>query len=148
VASGKSTWGGVAVGGQRADGLNTLINNRQDFAFTSDDRYVWAGVPSEEVNKLFYDFTGAEVPAPQNGDKYLVSYIDAGLSPDGKHVAGDFAGEAWTTSSYVIDSATGEKTEIHGQVTIGSDKEVPLSGFLGGSTDVSAGRWKPVFAQR
>ena len=182
VASGKSTWGGVAVGGQRADGLSTLVNNRQDFAFTSDGRYVWAGVPSEEVNKLFYDPTGTEVPAPENGDKYLVSYIAAGLSPDGKRVAGDFAGQAWTTSSYVIDSATGEKTEIHGQellawaddksliawdigkgdsgagksefharlvlVTIGSDKEVPLSGFLGGSTDVSAGRWKPVFATR
>ncbi|MFJ8136480.1 WD40 repeat domain-containing protein [Streptomyces sp. NPDC096013] len=181
VASGKSTWGGVAAGGERADGVSTSVNNRQDFAFTSDGRHVWAGILSDDVNKLFYDSTGAEVPAPEDGSTYLVWYITAGLSPDGKHVAGDFAGQTWTTSSYVIDSATGEKTEIHGQellawaddrsliawdtgkgegagksefhqrlvlVTIGSDKEVPLSGFLGGSTDVSAGRWKPVFAQR
>ncbi|WP_329247353.1 WD40 repeat domain-containing protein [Streptomyces sp. NBC_01478] len=181
VASGKGTWGGVAVGGRRADGLSTFVNNRQDFAPTPDGRYVWAGgIASDEVNKLFYDSTGAEVPAPENGSKYLLSYVDAGMSPDGKRVAGDFAGRKWTTSSYVTDSATGAQTEVHGQqllawaddkslvawdvgkgegegksefhqrlvlVTIGSDKEVPLSGFRKG-TDASAGRWQPVFAQR
>lgn len=182
VASGKGSWAGVTVGGQRADGLTTLVNYRQDFALTRDGRYIWAGLPSDEVDKLFYDFTGAEVPAPEDGSKYLVWFVDAGMSPDGKHVAGDFAGQTWTTSSYLIDSATGEKSEVRGQqllawaddksliawdigkgdsgagksefharlvlVTIGSDKEVPLSGFLGGSTDVSAGRWQPVFATR
>ncbi|MGW0830164.1 WD40 repeat domain-containing protein [Streptomyces prunicolor] len=181
VASGKGPWGAVEVGdGQRADGRNGQINNRQDFALTRDGRYVWGGVPSDDIGKLFYDFTGAEVPGPEDGDKYLSWSIGAGLSPTGKRVAGDFAGQAWTTSSYVVDSATGAKTEIHGQellawaddrtliawdvgkgegegksefhqrlmlVTIGSDKEVPLSGFRMG-TDVSAGRWQPVFAQR
>ncbi|MBK3581506.1 WD40 repeat domain-containing protein [Streptomyces sp. MBT65] len=181
VASGKGTWAGVAVGGQRADGLSTFVNNRQDFAPTPDGRYVWAGgIASDDVNKLFYDPTGAEVPAPENGSKYLLSYVDAGMSPDGKRVAGDFAGQKWTTSSYVVDSATGARTEVHGQqllawaddrsliawdvgkgdgegksefhqrlvlITIGSDKEVPLSGFRKG-TDVSAGRWQPVFARR
>lgn len=116
VASGKGTWGGVAVGGRRADGLSTFVNNRQDFAPTPDGRYVWAGgIASDEVNKLFYDSTGAEVPAPENGSKYLLSYVDAGMSPDGKRVAGDFAGRKWTTSSYVTDSATGAQTEVHGQ---------------------------------
>ncbi|MFJ2155976.1 WD40 repeat domain-containing protein [Streptomyces sp. NPDC087856] len=182
VASGKGSWGGVDVGdGQRVDGRNGQINNRQDFALTRDGRYVWGGVPSDDIGKLFYDFSGAEVPGPVDGEKYLSWSIEAGLSPNGKRVAGDFAGVTWSTSSYVLDSATGEKTEVHGQellawaddksliawdvakgegagksefharlvlVTIGSDKEVPLSGFLGGSTDVSAGRWKPVFVQR
>jgi hypothetical protein len=181
VASGKGPWGSVEVGdGERVDGRNGQINNRQDFALTHDGRYVWGGVPSDDIGKLFYDFTGAEVPGPEDGDKYLSWSIGAGLSPNGKRVAGDFAGQAWTTSSYVVDSATGAKTEIHGQellawaddkaliawdigkdegkgksefhqrlvlVTIGSDKEVPLSGFRMG-TDVSAGRWQPVFAQR
>ncbi|MFJ5306217.1 WD40 repeat domain-containing protein [Streptomyces sp. NPDC088350] len=181
VASGKGPWGPVAVGdGRRADGRNGQINNRQDFTLTRDGRYVWGGVPSEDTGKLFYDLTGTEVPAPENGDKYLTWFLGAGRSPNGKLVAGDFAGEKWHTSSYVIDSATGAKTEIHGQellawaddrtliawdigkragtgksefhqrlvlVTIGSDKEVPLSGFHKG-TDVSAGRWKPVFARR
>ncbi|MET7571520.1 WD40 repeat domain-containing protein [Streptomyces sp. NPDC005492] len=178
VASGKGPWSGVAVDGQRVDGLETSINNRQDFALTSDGKYIWAGLPSDGVNKLFYDFTGAEVPAPEDGNKYLYWFIGAGLSPSGKLVAGDFAGENWHTSSYVIDSRTGAKTEIHGQellawaddrtliawdvgkganesefhqrlvlVTVGSDKEVPLSGFRKG-TDVSAGRWQPVFAER
>ncbi|WP_427923202.1 WD40 repeat domain-containing protein [Streptomyces sp. cg40] len=179
VASGKGPWAPVDVGdGTRADGRNGMINNRQDFAFTRDGGHVWGGVPSDDIGKLFYDFKGAEVPAPTAADKYRAWYPQAGVSPSGRLVAGDFAGETWHTSSYVTDSTTGAKSEVHGQellawaddrtliawdigkdagesefhqrlvlVTVGSDKEVPLSGFRKG-TDTDAGRWQPVFAQR
>jgi hypothetical protein len=59
---------------------------------------------------------GAEVARPRT-DKYLHWSIEAGLSPDGKLVAGDFAGSAKTTSSYDQRLRyTGKKLyEIHGQ---------------------------------
>jgi len=126
------------------------------------------------------DVASGEGPGARfrSANKYPASYIRAGLSPSGKLGAGDFAGKEWHTSSYVTDSATGAKTEVHGQrllawaddrtiiawdtgkgageseyhqrlvlITVGSGKEVPLSGFRKG-TDTSAGRRQPVFARR
>jgi hypothetical protein len=113
------------------------------------------------------------VPA---GYKFLDWSVEAGRSPNGGLVASSFAGNKWQTSSYVVNALTGAKTEERGQqllawvgesrliawdigkndknefhqrlvlVTLGSDKEVPLSGFREGS-DGDAGRWDPLFAQ-
>ncbi|KOU55393.1 hypothetical protein ADK57_44970 [Streptomyces sp. MMG1533] len=176
VASGKGSWTEVKLGGDPEDPMGGFLNSRQDFALTADGRHVWSGNPMGDIGKQFYDLSGAEVSAPAN-DKYLEWYVDAGKSPDGRLVAGDFAGEKWKTSSWVVDAATGKKTEVHGQqllawvgnmsliawdiakggknefhqrlvlVTIGSDKVVPLSGFRKGN-DGDAGRWEPVFAER
>ncbi|GAA4012410.1 WD40 repeat domain-containing protein [Streptomyces plumbiresistens] len=176
VASGKGAWTEVKLAGDSDDPMGgTFLNTRQDFALTDDGRHVWSGHPMGDIGKQFYDFTGKEVPAPA-GDKHLSWYVDAGKSPDGRLVAGDFAGEKWKTSSWVLDATTGKKTEVHGQqllawvgntsliawdiakggknefhqrlvlVTIGSDKVVPLSGFRKGN-DGDAGRWEPVFAE-
>ncbi|MFE9437550.1 WD40 repeat domain-containing protein [Streptomyces sp. NPDC006602] len=177
VASGKGSWSEVKLASDPDDPNGVaFLNSRQDFALTGDGRHVWSGSPMGDIGKQFYDLSGAEVDAPAN-DRYLEWYVDAGKSPDGRLVAGDFAGEKWKTSSWVVDAATGSKTEVHGQqllawvgnssliawdiakggknefhqrlvlVTIGSDKVVPLSDFRKGN-DGDAGRWEPVFAER
>ncbi|GHH03473.1 WD40 repeat domain-containing protein [Streptomyces lanatus] len=177
AVSGKGSWSEVKVDSDTDDPMGGgFLNARQDFSMSPDGRHVWAGNPMGDVGKQFYDLTGAEVAIPAN-QKYLEWYVDAWQSPSGRLVAGQFAGEKWKTSSWVLDARTGEKTEVHGQqllawvgdqsliawdiaadskdefrqrlvkVTIGSDKIVPLSGFLKGN-DGAAGRWEPVFAER
>ncbi|MXM63091.1 WD40 repeat domain-containing protein [Streptomyces sp. HUCO-GS316] len=175
VASGKGSWSEVGLDGDPNDPMGGgFINSRQDFALSDDGRHVWCGNPMGDIGKQFYDLTGREVAVPAK-DKHLQWYVDAGKSPSGRLVAGDFAGEKWKTSSWVLDARTGRRTEVRGQqllawvgekslvawditpgsnefhnrlvlVTIGSDKVVPLSGFRKGN-DGAAGRWEPVFAQ-
>ncbi|MET8133100.1 WD40 repeat domain-containing protein [Streptomyces sp. NPDC005251] len=171
VASEKGSW--AAVGVQRDDQGNE-INLRQDFEFCRDGRTV-TGRQSGAPTVRFYDASGREVSVP---DEERYRTVTAGLSPDGTRLAGEFAGEKWHTSSWILDPRTGKHlAEVHGQmllawaddksliawdiaegdknefhnrlvlVTIGSDKEVPLSGYLPG-TDGSVGRWEPVFAER
>lgn len=175
VASGKGSWSEVRLDID-ADDMRGYVNSRQDFAMSPDGRSVWAGHPMGDIGKQFFDFTGAEIDVPENL-KGLEWWVAAGTSPSGRLVAGDFAGEKWKTSSWVVDARTGKKTEVHGQqllawvgetsliawdmtpgdsnefhqrlvlVTIGSDKTVPLSDVRGGN-DGDAGRWEPVFAER
>lgn len=173
VAAGSARWAAVVPGG---NGMQ-LANLRQDFAFSHDDTLVWAGVPSDETPHEYHTLDGAPVEAPPN-EEHVLWYVDAGLSPDGKRVAGDFAGGRTKTASWLLDARTGDRlTKICGQqllawagngsliawdigkgddnefhqrlvlVTVGSDKELPLSGFRGGH-DGQDGRWEPVFAQR
>ncbi|MDH6216158.1 WD40 repeat domain-containing protein [Streptomyces pseudovenezuelae] len=176
VASAKGSWSEVEPAHDPSDPDVGFLNGRQDFALSPDGKYVWAGNPMGSIGKEFYDLSGKEVAVPAN-QKYLDWFVDAGTSPSGKLVAGDFAGEKWKTSSWIIDARTGTKTEVHGQqllawvgntrliawdiakngknefhnrlvlVTVGSDEVVPLSGFRVGN-DEAAGRWEPVFAQR
>ncbi|MFI7497039.1 WD40 repeat domain-containing protein [Streptomyces sp. NPDC049687] len=173
VASGKSEWSRISAGGGPGD-LDT-VNSRQDFAFSRDGRLIWAGTPMEPGYQ-YYDRRGDEVDPPADG-KYRRWYVDAGFSPDGKLLAGDFAGEKYKTSSWILDPKTGEPvTESRGQqllawaddsslvawdigkdgneyhqrlvlVTLESDKEVPLSDFRS-TKDNTLGRWEPVFADR
>ncbi|MEU2772008.1 WD40 repeat domain-containing protein [Streptomyces sp. NPDC007162] len=173
VASGKGPWSQVRDP-RDSMGLST-INSRQDFALSRSGLYVWSGLTSDP-GMQFYDLRGEEVSAPA-GERNLKWYVEAGLSPDGRRVAGDFAGRTMKTSSWVLDLNTGKQVEVHGQellawaddksliawdvakdgdseyhnrlvlVTVGSDKVVPLSGFRKGD-DGSAGRWQPVFAER
>ncbi|WP_433918406.1 WD40 repeat domain-containing protein [Streptomyces canus] len=175
VASGKGAWSEVRLAGDDGEFGGAFLNSRQDFALTDDGLHVWAGNPMGDIGKEFWDLKGNKVPAPAN-DKHLEWFVDAGKSPDGRLVAGDFAGKKWKTSSWIVDAVTGGTTEVRGQqllawvgnkqliawdigkndqsefhqrlvlVTIGGDKEVPLSGFREGN-DGDAGRWEPVFAQ-
>nr|WP_223189705.1 WD40 repeat domain-containing protein [Streptomyces sp. TRM68416] len=176
VASGKGSWSEVKSAADPNDPEGAFLNARQDFAPTPDGRYVWAGTPMGDIGKQFYDLGGAEVSVPENL-KHLVWWVEAGLSPSGGLVAGDFAGQKWKTSSWVVDARTGRRTEVRGQqllawagekslvawdmvpgdnnefhqrlvlVTVGSDRTVPLSGVRGGN-DGAGGRWEPVFAER
>jgi hypothetical protein len=175
VASGKGAWSEVRLAGDDGEFGGAFLNSRQDFALTDDGLHVWSGNPMGDIGKEFWDLEGNKVPAPAK-DKHLEWFVDAGKSPDGSLVAGDFAGKKWKTSSWIVGAVTGETTEVRGQqllawvgnkqliawdigkndksefhqrlvlITIGSDKEVPLSGFREGN-DGDAGRWEPVFAQ-
>ncbi|MDX2847271.1 WD40 repeat domain-containing protein [Streptomyces sp. PA03-3a] len=167
VNSGKGSWSEVTD----VDELNT----RQDFAFSHDGKLVYSGL-STEPHMQYYDFAGKKVARP--ADEAYVHWANAaGLSPDGRLVAGDFAGDDKQTASVLLDPHTGEAvTKVRGQqllawaddkrliawditpgsnefhnrlvlVTIGSDKVVPLSGFRKGN-DGAAGRWTPIFAER
>ncbi|MFF7738432.1 WD40 repeat domain-containing protein [Streptomyces sp. NPDC007984] len=173
VASGSGTWAGVEFGGGAHD-PDAFLNSRQDFSFTRDGRLAWSGMPTEPGEK-FYDLTGGEVAAPAL-ERYRDWSVEAGVSPDGQLVAGQFAGQKWKTSSFVIDARSGKRREVRGQqllawadghslvawdigrdgnefrqrlvlVTIGGEKTVPLSGFRG-PKDNTKGRWEPVFAER
>ncbi|GHA17778.1 hypothetical protein GCM10010372_16890 [Streptomyces tauricus] len=168
VDSGDGSW-------SRVTGNEEDLNVRQDFAFSADGKLVYSGLTSEP-HMQYYDFEGKEVDKPAN-EKYLHWFVDAGLSPNGKLAAGDFAGGARTTASAINDPYTGERlftipgqqllawadnkrliawditpgaNEFHNRlvlVTIGNKKTVPLSGFRQGN-DGAAGRWEPIFAER
>ncbi|MGW2047613.1 WD40 repeat domain-containing protein [Streptomyces sp. NPDC001858] len=173
VASGRRSWSEVRLPDPSDPG--SYVNTRQDFAFSRDDRLVWSG-STQDPGYRYYDRKGGEV-APPAAEKYVQWYVGAGLSPDGKRLAGDFAGEKYQTSSWILDPRTGKKlTETRGQqllawaddssliawdigadgdeyhqrlvlVTPGSDKVVPLSDFRS-TEDHTPGRWTPVFADR
>jgi hypothetical protein len=173
VASGKGSWADVKV---VRDDQGNEIQARQDFGFCRDGKTI-RGRQSVTPGDRFYDVSGREVSVP-DAERYRTWFTGAGLSPDGTRLAGEFAGEKWHTSSWILDARTGktvaevrgqillawaddrsliawdiakgDKNEFHNRlvlVTIGSDKEVPLSGFLKG-TDGTVGRWEPVFAER
>ncbi|MGW3665749.1 WD40 repeat domain-containing protein [Streptomyces sp. NPDC005141] len=167
VSTGKSSWSEVT---DRQD-----LNTRQDFGFSHDAQLVYSGLTTAPDNQ-FYDLDGNKVATPAN-EKYLHWFVQARLSPDGKLAAGDFAGGRKTTASEINDPYTGERVaKVRGQqllawadnkrliawdiapgtnefhqrlvlITIGSDTEVPLTGFRKGN-DGADGRWNPVFAQR
>ncbi|MFD3379446.1 MULTISPECIES: WD40 repeat domain-containing protein [unclassified Streptomyces] len=168
VDSGKGSW-------SKAVGDADTLNVRQDFAFSHDGTLVYSGLMMEP-HMQYYNFEGNKVPKPAK-EKYLHWSVEAGLSPDGRLAAGDFAGGIKTTASEINDPDTGKRlykipgqqllawvdnkrliafdiapgtNEFHNRlvlVTIGSDKTVPLSGFRKGN-DGAAGRWEPVFAER
>ncbi|MCX4761109.1 WD40 repeat domain-containing protein [Streptomyces sp. NBC_01275] len=173
VASGQGSWSEVQSGDPNDP--SSFLNSRQDFAFSRDGGLVWSGLPSEPGYQ-YYDLKGRQVDAPADG-KHVQWYVDAGFSPDGTKLAGDFAGKKYKTSSWIVDPRTGKNlTETHGQqllawaddsslvawdigkdgnefhqrlvlVTLNSDKVVPLSDFRA-TKDNTPGRWEPVFADR
>ncbi|MER5180640.1 WD40 repeat domain-containing protein [Streptomyces sp. NPDC002896] len=168
VGSGNGSWSGVTYNSED-------LNVRQDFAFSHDGKLVYSGLTTAP-HMQYYDFEGNEVAKPAN-EEYVHWFNDAGLSPDGKLVAGGYAGDNKKSASELLDPYTGKRvTKVNGQqllawvddkrliawditpgsnefhnrlvlVTIGSDKVVPLSGFRKGN-DGAAGRWTPIFAKR
>ncbi|MER6133385.1 WD40 repeat domain-containing protein [Streptomyces sp. NPDC001815] len=173
VDSGEGSWSKVTMHDE--DPRWPPRSPRQDFYFSNDAKLVYSQL-SMEPHAQYYDLEGNEVDKPAN-EKYLHWSVDAGLSPDGKLAAGDFAGGIKTTASEINDPYTGKRlhkipgqqllawadnrrliawditpgsNEFHNRlvlVTIGSDKTIPLSGFRKGN-DGAAGRWNPVFAAR
>ncbi|MGW6012421.1 hypothetical protein [Streptomyces sp. NPDC055210] len=172
VASGESDWHEVP---QPEDEFGfSSMNSRDDFDWSHDGSLVFARLSSEPYRQ-YYDLNGDETGVPV-GEKY-VGYPEAGLSPDGKLVAGDFAGGVKTTATEINDPRTGKRlykipgqqllawadnkrliawdiapgtNEFHNRlvlVTIGNKKTVPLSGFRQGN-DGAGGRWVPIFATR
>jgi hypothetical protein len=159
VGSGEGSWSGVTYN-------SNDLNVRQDFAFSHDGKLVYSGLTTEP-HMRYYDFEGKEVDKPAN-EQYAHWFDDAGVSPDGKLVAGNgtvldaYSGEqaakvpgqqplAWADNERLVAWYSEPGTnEFHNRlvlITIGSDKVVPLSGFRKGN-DGAAGRWTPIFAER
>ncbi|MFJ6081807.1 YncE family protein [Streptomyces sp. NPDC092369] len=170
VASGKGSWSEVAP--PRVD---SLFDAEEHFAFSNDGTRVWIGVAQGDGEEQYFDLSGTEVPEPRN-ERYRKWSIPAGLSPSGRFAATDFPGKKWKYSSWVVDTRTGERTEVQGQqllawvgdkqliawgapdgavppgqplvlLTVGSDKVVPLSGPRPTVVEDDS-VWTPVFAQR
>ncbi|MDX6312031.1 MAG: hypothetical protein QOF44_1495 [Streptomyces sp.] len=55
---------------------------------------------------LFYDLQGHQQPAPKGEES---GYPYAGLSPDGRYLAGDFAGNGSAVATEVLDAKTGKR---------------------------------------
>ncbi|MFJ9866601.1 WD40 repeat domain-containing protein [Streptomyces sp. NPDC101165] len=150
-------------------------NPRTDMEFSHDGKYLWEPM-TEKPYRQYHAFDGTDVRTPA-AEKYVSPYVDAGLSPDGKYAAGDFAGHGKVIASAIIDPVTGKMiTKVPGQqllawadgkrliawgiggdgnefhqrlvlVTVGSDKVQPLSGFRSPKYN-SGGRWEPLFTTR
>ncbi|MFP3990504.1 WD40 repeat domain-containing protein [Streptomyces sp. E11-3] len=80
-------------------------NSREDFAFSHDGSLVYAHLITEP-HREYYDLKGAKAPTPPE-EKHL-TYVEAGLSPDGKLAAGEFAGKGDEIASAVNDPRTGK----------------------------------------
>ncbi|MFD4227350.1 hypothetical protein [Streptomyces sp. NPDC058545] len=63
----------------------------------------------------YCDFEGNEVSKPAN-EEYVHWFNEAGLSPDVKLVAGDYAGDNKKSASALLDRSTGKRgTKVNGQ---------------------------------
>ncbi|WP_405687017.1 hypothetical protein OG204_25650 [Streptomyces sp. NBC_01387] len=148
----------------------------EDLLFNTDGTLLYEPV-NMEPGVYYRDLRGRKVDVPAREKAIDLFSAPAGLSPDGRLVAGGFAGGVRSTATQVLDPRTGKRTaKLRGQellawadskrliawdivpgggeydtrlvlVTLGSDKEVVLSGART-PKDFSGGRWEPVFARR
>lgn len=148
----------------------------EELLFNSDGTLLYEPI-NMAPGVIYRDLKGRKTEPPAK-DRHVDHFAaPAGLSPDGKRVAGPFAGGARTTATQVLDPVSGERTaKLRGQellvwadnerliawdivagtgehenrlviVTLGSDKETVLSGTRT-PQDHTSGRWEPVFARR
>ncbi|MET8768508.1 WD40 repeat domain-containing protein [Streptomyces sp. NPDC004658] len=172
VASGTAHWHELPYW---KDKMGFGGNARADLQFSRDGKSLWEPLPMRPGRK-YHALDGTNVPAPA-AEKHVQPWVEAGLSPDGRLAAGDFAGEGDEIASAVDDAVTGKVvTKVPGQqllawadnkrliawgiggdgnefhqrlvlVTIGSKKVQPLSGFRSPKDD-TGGRWEPLFTTR
>jgi hypothetical protein len=104
VASGTSDWHKVPLVKDEF-GFSTM-NSREDFDWSHDGSLVYTHLTSEPFRQ-YYDLNGDKAAVPAN-EKYL-SYPEAGLSPNGKLAAGEFAGSGKEIAVAVNDARTGKR---------------------------------------
>ncbi|MFB8271385.1 WD40 repeat domain-containing protein [Streptomyces sp. NPDC055955] len=110
VASGKSDWHELPFW---KDEMGWSPNARADLRFSHDGKLVYEQIPTEP-GRIYYDLNGRKVATPA-AEKHL-SWVEAGLSPDGKLVAGDFAGQGDEIASAIVDPVSGRMiTKVPGQ---------------------------------
>lgn len=98
---------------QWKDEWGFFYNSREDLEWGQDGRSVFADI-GEKPFRQYYDLNGDKIDMPAS-EKY-VSYAEAGLSPNGKLIGGEFAGDGDEISSEIVDSRTGERvTTVPGQ---------------------------------
>ncbi|MFJ9816454.1 hypothetical protein ACIRU3_14495 [Streptomyces sp. NPDC101151] len=151
------------------------FNARTDLEFSHDGKYLWEPL-SMNPGSQYHAFDGTDVKTPA-AEKHVDPWVEAGLSPDGRLVAGGFAGTNKKIASAIGDPVTGKLiTKVPGQqllawadgkrliawgiggdgnefhqrlvlVAVGSAKVQPLSGFRSPKDD-TGGRWEPLFTTR
>ncbi|WP_420033014.1 WD40 repeat domain-containing protein [Streptomyces sp. cg28] len=99
VGTGRSDWHRVTE--------NQDTNARQDFTFSPTGTLVHAGVMTGGVPEQYFDLRGRKAAVPDN-ERYVHWFVEAGLSPNGKLVAGDFAGTGKEIAVAVNDARTGK----------------------------------------
>lgn len=104
LGSGTSEWHKVPL--PKAEFGFLDANSREDFDWSHDGSLVYAHTMSKPFREYYgLDGDKAAVPAIE---KHL-TYPEAGLSPDGKLAAGDFAGEGNEIAVAVNDARTGKR---------------------------------------
>jgi hypothetical protein len=110
LGSGEENWHKAP---QWKDESGFLFNSRDDLEWSKDGRSVSSDI-GDEPFRQYYDLNGDKIDIPAS-EKY-VSNAEAGLSPDGKLIGGDFSGHGGKVSSEIVDSRTGERvTTVPGQ---------------------------------
>ncbi|MFJ8502490.1 WD40 repeat domain-containing protein [Streptomyces avermitilis] len=110
VASGKSDWHKAS---DKPDEMGWFGNSREDFDWSHDGTLVYANRAMKPYRE-YYGLDGAEAKWPAD-EKYL-TYVEAGLSPDGKLAAGDFAGDGKEIAAAIDDPKTGKRVaKVPGQ---------------------------------
>ncbi|MGW6580312.1 hypothetical protein ACWF76_13085 [Streptomyces globisporus] len=171
VATGDSDWHALPAFTDRGMGFGSGENLR----FNADGTLLYEPI-NMDPGVVYRDFHGEKVAVPAEEAHVDLMFAPAGLSPDGKLVAGPFAGGVKTTATQVLDPRTGKRVaKLRGQellvwvdnerliawdiapgggeyenrlvlVGIGSEKTVSLSGART-PKDHSAQRWEPIFAR-
>ncbi|MFJ8036558.1 WD40 repeat domain-containing protein [Streptomyces sp. NPDC096032] len=101
--SGKADWHPAP---HPRDEIGWFGNARADFAWSHDGTLVYADTPMKPFRD-YYGLDGAKANWPAS-EKAPVS-VTAGVSPDGKLVAGAFAGHGETIASAILDPHTGRQ---------------------------------------
>ncbi|MFB7969107.1 hypothetical protein [Streptomyces rubiginosohelvolus] len=171
VATGDADWHALPAYAGGGGGYGSGENLR----FNTDGTLLYEPI-NMDPGVIYRDFDGKKVAVPAKEAHVDLMFAPAGLSPDGKLVAGPFAGGVKTTATQVLDPRTGERVaKLRGQellvwvdnerliawdiapgggeyenrlvlVGIGSEKTVSLSGART-PKDHSSKRWEPVFAR-
>lgn len=93
----------------RKDARGMVAAGRQDFGWSHDGTLVWE--PSRETpGKAFLDERGKEMPVPE--EEAEPNRADAGISPDGKLLAGRKTPDNDTIVSEVLDTETGDRAGV------------------------------------
>ncbi|MEW1866285.1 hypothetical protein AB0399_38915 [Streptomyces sp. NPDC088194] len=175
LPSGAARWHALAPDTSMPQGLPVGSGAALQF---NDDGTLLTELRMAEPHLVFLSLDGTTVPAPAKEKHEDPELAPAGLSPDGKLMAGDFAGEGSKTATELLDPVTGKRAALlRGQkllawvddrhliawdiapggnefgtrlvmVTVGSSKEVPLSGARHTKQEESPARWEAVFAHR
>lgn len=112
VASGDSAYTALPFVDDPDHGMAGMTG-REDLRWNSDGGMLWEHWPFQS-GRRYYDLSGEHADAPPQ-EKH-VSYPEAGLSPNGRLVGGDFAGEGHEIASEVLDSRTGKRVaKVPGQ---------------------------------
>ncbi|MFD6493414.1 WD40 repeat domain-containing protein [Streptomyces sp. NPDC060188] len=105
VESGKAAWHEAPY---ETDEMGWPGNSREDFDWSHDGTLVYTNTPVKPFRQ-YYGLNGEKAAWPA-GEKVSVS-VEAGLSPDGKLAAGDFAGHGSVVAAGIVDPRTGRQVD-------------------------------------